>query len=419
MNPQVESNRLKSLAGKELKEFLKSSFQELINQNIILDYQTERSFNHKGYQYKKQYLINFLIETLDNKFILINSSKSFRSDRVKQQQYDINGVLNNSKISSDVIASIMLYPDSEINNSSFISYRKKIKDGEMYSSASHLLILSEFYEFLESHKASVESKLEEKVIIEDLDNQLKDGSYYGKAGNALEKEVVRILNDNNYLSEYKSGTCVDKIFQNVMSQLCNNRLNKDDIVSITATNTVEKLAKGGNAKTDVIININTIDGQIIETLSIKRSSQRVVSCHDYKVADYVRVLDISGSKLEEYFKLFQKYPSYSGFEKELFDGYSSKEFEEMLTPYSQKFTEWALTGKHDDENLRNSSKQVSRYLLIVNKDDVFCSNFKSYIEKLYENVSLKYGVPFSWTYPSKQRGKRIQLKMPILKLNEL
>lgn len=344
---------------------------------------------------------------------MINSSTSFRNDRFKQQAYDISGVLNNSDISSDVIASIILYPDSEMDNSTFISFREKVKQGKLFSPTPNLLTLSEFYEFLENHKVSVEAEMEEIKDIEDS-AQIKDGSYYGKAGNALEKEVVNILNNKEYLEQYRHNKSEEVLFNCVLDILCSNGINKDEIEVIKSTNTVEKLASGGNAKTDVIINIKTEQETITETLSIKNTSQKVVSCHDYKCEDFVRVLNVPGSKLEEYFKLFQETPSYSGFKDSLPKGYTVDEFEDMLKPHIQILTQWALTGEHDNQNLINRSKQISNYLLIVKGNEVYCNSFSSYIELLFKEATLKYGVPFAWTYPSKQRGKRIQLKMPVL-----
>ncbi|CAA6828614.1 MAG: Unknown protein [uncultured Sulfurovum sp.] len=326
--------------------------------------------------------------------------------------YDIQGVLYNSSISSNIIASIVLYPDSEIDvNPSFVSFREEIKNGKAFSPASHLFTIREFKEFLENHKVAVESELEESKE-EDL---IKDGSYYGKAGNALEKEVVKILNNKEYLKQYNEDKCEEVLFNSLLGQFCNKELNKNNIRSISSTNTVQKLAKGGNAKTDVIITITTNNGEShIKTLSIKRSKATVVSCHDYKYNDFVRVLKIENTKLEEYFKLFQANPTYSAFEKNLPDGFNIKDFEERLTPYIEKLTQWVLTGQHDDINLIDYETQISEYVLIVTNTQVYCNNFMSYINKINSKSKKKFGVPFSWTYPSKQRGKRIQLKMPIL-----
>ncbi|PHM17914.1 MAG: hypothetical protein CJD30_03905 [Sulfuricurvum sp. PD_MW2] len=412
MDIQSESNRLKNLSGDALQVFLENTFKEMVDKSIILNFQKNVNYNHKGYSYPRQYLVNFLLETLDNKYIIINSSTSFRNDRFKGQAYDIEGVLKHSYISSDVIAAIALYPDSELeDNQTFINFRQRVKDGITYSPTTYLLTVSELYSFLENHSASIET---DETVDTETDIVEKDGSYFGKRGNKLEKEIVKILNNTTNLKSYKSNTSAEPLFNKIINQICAGNVDKENIIAIQATDTIPKLLSGGNAKTDIIIAIVTTEGTCTETISVKCTNKTVVSCHDYKVSDYIRVLDIENTKLADYFKLFQAYPSYEAFEANLPAGYSKSEFEELLNPYKVKLTEWALTGKHDIGNLIEPAKQVSNYLLIVTDTTEVCVDYPSYIKKISEQAKLNYGIPFSWTYPSKQRGLRIQFKMPII-----
>ncbi len=94
-------------------------------------------------------------------------------------------------------------------------------------------------------------------------------------------------------------------------------------------------------------------------------------------------------------------------------GYSESDFSTLLTKGQGIFTQWALRGMHDHINLTRPTLQVSNYLLISNGEKSVCYNMEDYIKIILKNAKLKFGVPFSWTYPSKQRGKRIQLKVPI------
>lgn len=413
MTTQSKSNALKSLAGKKLQDFLSGEFDQLLEKGLILGFDKEINFKHIGYDYEKQYLVNFLINTLDNKYIIISCSTSFRNDRFKTQAYDLNGVIQNSAISSDIIASVALYPDKQLEESTFVNFRKKIKEGEAYSPISHLLTLSEFCEFLENLKTEAEVELDENF--NDADDVLKDGSYYGRIGNAKEKEVVKILENLDYLSEYKSGRCKDPIFETIVNQFCiNHSIHKEEIISISATDTVAKLASGGNAKTDIVVTLTTNTNSYSDTFSIKNSTKPYVSCHDYKYENFVKVLGVSGTRLENYFKLFQQDPSHRDFKKNLPSGYSINEFEDLLTHHRYTLTEWVLRGMHDHDNLIYPDTQIANNILIIKSGNVFCSDYLSYIDKLFDNAKLKYSVPFGWTYPSKQRGKRIQLKMPLL-----
>jgi len=406
-----ESNRLKQLAGAELKDFLKQKFTSLVDDKIILRFKVNQNFCHHGFSYKKQYLANFIIETLDNKFIIINSSNSYRHDRMKIQSYDVEGIANNASISDQIIASILLYPDDELNNESLISFRKKVDEKQAHSPATHILVVSELVDFLENHKAFIE---EEKVREAEEE---KNGSYYGLRGNAFEKEVVAELNKLAHLEQIKNnGDSGSLIFNQIVSKICSDYdIPINTLIKVDATNTVLKLKSGGNAKTDVILTLKTPTQEVTETISIKNTTQSRVSCHDYKCDDFIRVMNIEGSKLANYLTLYQKCGSHKAFVEGFPDNYNLVDFEQLLEPKKDVLLEWALTGKHDIHNLINPKSQVSNYLLMNKSGEIKFIDFHSYIVELYDkSKKLVYGLPLSWTYPSKQRGARIQLKLPIL-----
>ena len=103
-----KGNSLKALAGKELDAFVKSVLENLKSDNLISSFETNRNFNHKDYNYNSQFLVNFVIETLNGKYILVRSSTSFRQDRAKIGFYDFEGVINHSTFAYDIIATIYL-----------------------------------------------------------------------------------------------------------------------------------------------------------------------------------------------------------------------------------------------------------------------------------------------------------------------
>ena len=71
---------------------------------------------------------------------------------------------------------------------------------------------------------------------------------------------------------------------------------------------------------------------------------------------------------------------------------------------------------HDTENLVDPKLQISNYLLIWDDKSGKIAFYAMdvYINMISNQKKGRLGVPFSWTYPSKRRGKRIQLKVPIL-----
>lgn len=408
----AESNRLKQVAGQNLQKQLIQKFDELIKDNTIKAFSHNDNFSHAKYQYKKQYLANFVITTLDDKYIVINSSNSFRQDRVKQQSYDLEGVKNNSPFSEGIIASILLYPDNAIDKDPPLAqYRDMFSKQHLYSPATHILLLSELLVFLENHKTEVENEKERQK-----EEGTNTGSFYAVKGNAFEKSVVVELNRQDLLEELlKNSTTSSNIFNTIVLQICNvNKIKPNSLISINAKDNITKLKLGGNAKTDVLVKLVTRSKIITETISIKTTTRNLVSCHEYKASDFIRVLKIDGTKLADYFNLFQKQGSYDKFEASLPEGYSGTDFESLLSPYILTLSQWALKGQHDQINLIKGENQISNYLLINQNGKYRFVDYDSYIQELFKlHKNKKYGVPFSWTYPSKKRGERIQLKMPI------
>lgn len=406
-----EANRLKNLAGKNLEELLTFKFNELVLQGFLKGFDGKTNFQHTGYKYYYQYKTNFILQTLDDKYVIINTSQSFR-DRVKQDLYDFQGIMQHASISKNIIASVLLYPDEEFErNSTLRNFKRMVEQKEAYCPATHILSFSGLIEFLENHKESVELEQAESEEVPVVIN----GSYAGRRGNEFEKEVVSVLCSRLQLNLLKSNSPeVDQIFKAIVSKLSvDYTFEFNEIISVDATNTVKKLASGGNAKTDVIVTIFTVNGTLTETMSIKNTTKNVVSCHDYRAEDFIRVLGVLGLKLADYFVYYQKFGANKSFRDGLPDGYTSDDFLNLLKPYHESFMRWALTGAFDEKNLIEPKTQISNYLLINKSGAIRFVDFLSYIREIEAFCSHTFGVPLRWTYPSKQRGSRIQLKLPI------
>ncbi len=254
-----------------------------------------------------------------------------------------------------------------------------------------------------------------------MDNQSVNerGSFYGKRGNQFERDLVKILNQDNYLIRLKEDSLKEKSFYKIILDklLKDNQRKISDVSGVSATNTVPRLKNNGNPKTDIILKFKTRSGEIyIETISLKTTNKKVVSCHEYPAVDFIRVLRCENTRLAEYLTLFQKFPSYKATEQNCKDNYSITEFSELLTTKSLMLSEWALKGMHDIENLVDPKLQVSNYLLIWDDklEQIAFYSMDDYIKMISTQKKGRLGVPFSWTYPSKRRGKKIQLKVPIL-----
>lgn len=63
------------------------------------------------------------------------------------------------------------------------------------------------------------------------------------------------------------------------------------------------------------------------------------------------------------------------------------------------------------------TSQWASHILTYNNNNsiITCEDIESYIEKLKNNnIQGHFGTLFSWTYPSKNHGKKIQLKCKII-----
>jgi len=414
-----ESNRQKSNAGVEFDDAIKTQLDELLNEGAITGYVTNQGLSHPGHSYSKQYLANYIITTNEGKYIAVRSTKSFRLDRIKICYYDLDGVSRFADFSENLVATIILVDDPELDTTSFVNTREKFRNGEYYCPATHLFVLNEFVGFLKEYRyhALLGSEADSDIAtLERLQAADPSGSDFGKAGNQLEKILSRSLSYYNNLRGFKKGASyAPPLFCVVMDKLISeNKISVEDIVRIKATNSVPMLNSGGNPKTDVAVFIELVNGEtLVETISIKNTKAGRVSCHDYAIDDYVRVLDIRGSRLEEYIRWFGAAGSAKNMVKLFKQGYSLDEFECELLKKKEMLIEWALTGAHDKTNLINHEMQVSRYLLIRKKDVLRFYTMEEYIQKL-DVMKGSFGLPFGWTYPSKQLGKRIQLKVPII-----
>lgn len=416
------SNKQKNLNGKEMHAFVKKKLDSLKKRGSIVDYEENVNFKHHKFDYEDQFLANFVIKTFDQKRIIVRSSKSFRGDRVKIGFYDIDGILRLSNLADDIVASIYLVSDEELENKNFISLRKKIKNEVYYCPASHLLALNEFIEFLDNYEndtTNLFTELEEGNKVPKVKNALgqtsKSGSYYGVKGNSLEREISAELNSKEFLKTYKEGA--KGKFSFIIDYLLKKHdINLNDLIRIDSSNTIPLLNSGGNPKSDIYIKLYLKTEEFfLETISIKSTTQNSVSCHDYKASDFIRVLT-AGEKLAFYIKHFQKTHSYKRFIDELPTGLKEEEFIELMKPKALILTEWALRGLHDKKNLNKPELQVSNFLLINKNNKFLFYDYDLYIKELFKVKKLNYSVPFSWTYPSKKAGQRIQLKMPIFEV---
>jgi len=432
---QIISNGEKARTGQEVKDKVGKLLEALRKEELILGFEIEVNHSHKYYGYDKQFKCDFVVKTVDSKFILIRASNSYRSDRAKIPFYDFLGIQQFSSFSGDIVASILLFPDGEEQNTTFISTRQKVQDGYFFSPATHWLTFSELNDFFANYCSEVEELKEQAEETEESEfhptltlyqrsfsdslTQVgeKTGSYYGKSGNKFEKFLVEELNEADNLSAYKLNkrACFeyDVVLDSIVSEL---PIEGEEIQLLEATDTITKLQNGGSPKTDIHLRVYLSPKEYhIVNISVKNTTATRVSCHDYQAKDFVRVIAADDSDFRNLVETFQEAGSWKAYDSLILEKGLTFDTDEVLNSYIEKIIQWAVTGQHDTDHLIDEHTQLANFVLTRNAHSGVCKmqSATSYMEELKLAIGSGRGAPFSWTYPSKRRGQRIQLKMPI------
>ncbi len=391
------SNADKSKHGAEAKIALKN----ILLQCRKFDYIKELIEGYKcGYEKydSKQFSCNFVIVFKDDTKWIVNITTSFRSDRLKENQWDSYNI---KEIDKSISKSILTYPDglSDKEKSSIVSYRYKIENHIHFSAVDNIVSQTELFELIESF----------------ANKNLSVGQKKDKQGNNFEKFIAEVLSDDNNLFKWKTenrivvGRHFD-IFKKVMSKL---KVNKENVNSIRATSekkVIGHLMTSGSPKTDIIVRVYSSPGKEVETFTIscKRTSAKAVSIHQYSADAFADVLDEKNDYLRSLLREFQKVGNLKDFGKQNYNLLSQE-----LKPYLEKLVRWVLGG-YGGKNLAKA--QLADYILIYDENEVFIYTLDEYTSFLLrpENVS-HFGTPFSWTFASGRKGKDIQLKCKTLK----
>lgn len=322
-----------------------------------------------------------------------------RTDRIKGQQWD---AMNIKQINSSTERAYLVYSDSVSQNEKelFTRQNQKYLDRKEFSAIDGIINQDTLLNLIET------------IAISNLSNgQIKDIQ-----GRKFEDRVASILSNSDNLKKYKSDikTIVGlnyPIFSTIISSI---NIEPNLIAHIDATsdgNIIGKLPSRGNPKTDVLVTIKKTDGTESKiNISCKRSSSKSVSVHEYSAKSFAQVLDPNNTKLSDLLYSFQSTPSLSGFGPE-----NTLEFTKELEPYNQKLAKWVLAGINGPGQ---PETQWATHILTYdnNNSSISFHTIEEYIDILKAHkIEGHFGTFFSWTYPSKKRGQKIQLKCKIIK----
>ncbi|MCG3083820.1 MspI family type II restriction endonuclease [Anoxybacillus sp. LAT_35] len=265
----------------------------------------------------------------------------------------------------------------------------------MYSAIDDVLSLSELERFIES---------------KGLENE-KIGKRKAMEGKNFEKQIASLLNHPSNVEKWNQSSATEDgyfypTFQQIMNLIGISKNEK--IIKIKATNKIPKLETGGQPKTDILLAITTDRrSEEIFTFSCKRSSATYVSIHEYTAESFIEVLGIKDKKLQEAFRKLQEVGGFTKLKERYDDLYKIMETE--LPKLNKKLAQWAYAGigGYGDPKIH-----WANYIIVFKNDTkaLEMEKIDVYITKILQNVEGQMGTSFQWTYPSKKKGKAIQLK---------
>lgn len=393
------SNRDKSKHGKNAQSNLVSMLDFCKRKKYIKDYTTPFRIGKDGFSNKNQFYSPFLIVFDNNEQWVVFTTTSMRTDRVKGQQWDS---LNIKNIKPSVSKSYLVYQDcaDEFEVAEFKRQNAKYQKKEEYSAIDAILNQSELYALIEAH----------------FTISLEKGKIKNIQGRNFEDFVAEILSDKDNFKKWQND---DKtltgmnypLFFSIVDSLSLHKNQVENIEATTDKKSIGKLPSGGIPKTDIILYIRFKDGSCrILTVSCKRSSAKSVSIHEYSADSFAETIDDTNQRLRLLLNLFQRNPSLKSFGTK-----NEQELTMILKPYCEKLAKWALAGVYGSGD---PIKQWVTHLLTYDNNDgsITFRSIDDYIGLLKSlNVTGNFGTYFSWTYPSKKKGKSIQLKCKILK----
>ncbi len=392
------TNGDKSRHGKNAQNSIDIILKECQDNGYIKDYVVQYRIGKDGFNNQKQFYAPFLVEFNPDEKWIIFSTTSMRTDRIKGQQWDSINIKN---IVPAVKKAYLVYSD-DISQEDTIEFQRQnekyVTKGE-YSAIDQILSQDALYNLIE------------KTALTSLNSgQIKD-----MQGRKFEDRVATILSNQDNLKKYvtadKTITGINyPIFYNIVSSL---DIEKENIVTINATtdpSVIGKLPTSGNPKTDVYVTIATTQGEKVITISCKRTSSKWVTVHEYTADAFSYVLDASNEHLKLLLHEFQQNPTLTTF------GTTNQEaLTKELRPYVNKLAKWVLAGVY---GYGDPTKHWATHILTYDNNDGTTAfhTIDEYIDALQRNgITGHFGTFFTWTYPSKRRGKSIQLKCKIIK----
>ena len=389
----MSDNVEKSNRGISGQENLRGIIESLLDKHYISSFVEDYRDGYKGFD-EKQFFFQYRIEFPNHECWLLHSTTSIRSDRMNIQQWNAEHL---KRLNGYIKKAFVVYPNglSEKEEKIAKSYQSKLADARAYSAVDGVLCQSEMY-------ARVE-----KYALELMGNA---GKALSSKGVNFEKWIVEILNNKENITKWKNQNDIQTgymydVFVKFVEYM---GLDRNQVVGITATNDIPKLPTGGQPKTDVLVSVDTYEGELVYTFSCKKTSKDWVSAHEYAADQFITVLDIKEADLAGAIVEFQGCGSIDRMKPA-----SVQTMAQRLINYNDRLNRWVLGGEGGSGD---PETQWANSLVTYNEStsEITIVSIDDYLEQVEQKgYGGNFGTMFKWTYPSGGFGKKIQLKMRV------
>ncbi len=389
-------NAAKHLHGRNAINSIEDLLIFCQKQGYITEYQEPFRTGKPGYSAKQFYAPYLIIFDDGTKWILF-STTSMKTDRIKGQQWDASNI---KEIDKSILKCYLVYPDdvTDTARAEFVRQNEKYISHKEFSAIDQIISQEELYALIE----------------EQATKDLSVGKMKDLQGRTYESRLAEILSAEQNIIKWKTNniTAVGLHYSTFLQVVETLKLTPQDTLSIYATadkKEIGLLPTRGNPKTDVLLKATTTSGVVTHTISCKKSSEDIVSVHQFSADACVAALNSPNQTLCELIYKFQELPTLTAFGIE-----NGEALTRELKPHLKELSLWALGGIG---GIGDPTTQWAEFILTYSSKTKTTSihTVEEYYEKLLSaNITGHFGTVFQWTYPSKQRGKNIQFKVKIL-----
>ncbi|WP_289762629.1 MspI family type II restriction endonuclease [Lactobacillus intestinalis] len=416
------SNGERALAGVNTSKELISLLESIVEKYDTLTLDKNIEYGEKGKdpkQFKANAKINF---DKGNSIWLVDVSSSFRSDRIKGKEFDIEHLKKIFQNLGIDVKAYFILPDN--------AKEKDIKDLRVFEQ--HIISKDKVTYFDGAMLMSNFRNLLEQKATQQI-QQGQRSNLLGKSGEEIlyqtfnNKNNVEIWNNpNNYITQSSNyslfKTVVNKLTPEIGKITFSRALNSYDTQELKIVRTATNKTYG-MPKTDVIISLSDSHNHLYDfNVSVKqpKSTKRKITVHEGSVERLLNDLKHSlpiNSKFNDPKMFNQLSTALIDFQlngsKAKMDSKNLEFLNTNLSELNKWLIDYFVFGINNSYLNKN---QQANTLLIFNPETGNCKvSLVNEAEEALLNIrKATFNTPFSWTYPSKKRGKKIQIKSPTL-----